>query len=34
MTENFADDIAVQDAHVENAECNTSADGPRKARRR
>jgi hypothetical protein len=26
MTENFADDVAVQDAHVKKAECNTSAD--------
>src|SRR6266481_231226 len=34
MTENFADDIAVQDAHVENAECNTSADSSLKGRRR
>jgi hypothetical protein len=34
MTENFADDVAVQDTHVKNAECNTSAESPRKGRSR
>ena len=33
MTENFADNIAVQDAHVEKSECNTSADMHWKGRR-
>jgi hypothetical protein len=33
MTENFADNVAVQDAHVEKGECNTSADLRWKGRR-
>jgi hypothetical protein len=33
MTENFADDVAVQDAHVKNAECNTGVVEPSKGRR-
>ncbi len=34
VTENFADDVAVQDAHGANGECNTVARFARERRRR